>query len=313
MNTQPEGNTASEEKGTKSGRWRIPLIVIIVALCAGFTIFAIQPNGALRASVTQFFQMNKTAAAAEQITATATDSLTVRSAAGQNANVLFTLPQGTKVTIEENPDSQWVEIKTSDGKTGWADRNSLQFHPATASSSNGAVSSEADSSTASVSSKPASSQPAQSSQPPASTAMQTSKEDGAVEVSLQNAAKPLSIRVSISEQRVYVLDAKKRVVENFLCSTGKKGDDTPLGNFTVTDRGYSFYTPSVKEGAYYWVRFHGTFLFHSVPFDENRKMEPEEAAKLGEPASHGCVRTAMENAKWIYDNIPKGTKVVVEK
>ncbi|HAH78565.1 MAG TPA: L,D-transpeptidase, partial [Ruminococcaceae bacterium] len=36
------------------------------------------------------------------------------------------------------------------------------------------------------------------------------------------------------------------------------------------------------------------------------------ADKLGEPASHGCIRLPVEDAKWIYDNIPEGTKVVIE-
>ena len=33
--------------------------------------------------------------------------------------------------------------------------------------------------------------------------------------------------------------------------------------------------------------------------------------RLGINASHGCVRLALSNAKWIYDNIPRGTKVVI--
>ncbi|WP_418253284.1 L,D-transpeptidase [Gordonibacter urolithinfaciens] len=33
--------------------------------------------------------------------------------------------------------------------------------------------------------------------------------------------------------------------------------------------------------------------------------------RLGMNLSHGCVRLAIENAKWIYDNIPSGTKVYV--
>jgi len=27
--------------------------------------------------------------------------------------------------------------------------------------------------------------------------------------------------------------------------------------------------------------------------------------------SDGCIRLTKENAKWIWDNIPKGTKVVI--
>ena len=33
--------------------------------------------------------------------------------------------------------------------------------------------------------------------------------------------------------------------------------------------------------------------------------------RLGMGISHGCVRLALADAKWIYDTIPSGTKVVV--
>ena len=33
--------------------------------------------------------------------------------------------------------------------------------------------------------------------------------------------------------------------------------------------------------------------------------------RLGEALSHGCIRLAPENAKWIYDNILDGTTVVI--
>ena len=161
-------------------------------------------------------------------------------------------------------------------------------------------SSSAPSSSAPASSSPEQSEPAQSSEPEVT------------KVSLEQAAKPLKIEVSLEDQRVLVLDAKDRVVQDYVCSSGKAGDDTPTGTFTVSDRGKSFYNPDVGEGAYYWTRFYGTFLFHSLPFDENQKMEPEEAAKLGTPASHGCIRLEVDNAKWIYDNIPDGTKVTIQ-
>lgn len=155
-------------------------------------------------------------------------------------------------------------------------------------------------SSAPASSAPARSEPAQSSEPEVT------------KVSLEQAAKPLRIEVSLEDQRVRVLDAEDRIVQDYACSSGEAGSETPTGTFTVTDRGESFYNPDLGEGAYYWTRFYGTFLFHSLPFDKNQKMEPEEAAKLGTPASHGCIRLETENAKWIYDNIPDGTKVTVQ-
>lgn len=163
------------------------------------------------------------------------------------------------------------------------------------------------------SSAPPSSQAAVSSlSAPSQSAPPASSGPEPVTVSLEQAQKPLKIDVSLKDQKVIVSDAKDRLVKEFVCSSGEEGSETPTGTFTVTDRGESFYNPAVKEGAYYWTRFYKTYLFHSLPFDENENMEPQEAAKLGTPASHGCVRLETENAKWIYDHIPKGTTVVVQ-
>ncbi|MGB0935153.1 MAG: L,D-transpeptidase [Alphaproteobacteria bacterium] len=37
-----------------------------------------------------------------------------------------------------------------------------------------------------------------------------------------------------------------------------------------------------------------------------------EQAKLGQPASAGCVRVSTEDSKWIYDTLPLGVEVTVE-
>ena len=45
--------------------------------------------------------------------------------------------------------------------------------------------------------------------------------------------------------------------------------------------------------------------------DENGEMIVEEFEKLGNPASHGCVRLRLEEAKWLYETLPLGVKVVI--
>lgn len=58
----------------------------------------------------------------------------------------------------------------------------------------------------------------------------------------------------------------------------------------------------------------GDYLFHSVPYTENFRsdsLETEEYNKLGEEASLGCVRLAVGDAKWIYENCPVGTHVKI--
>ena len=62
----------------------------------------------------------------------------------------------------------------------------------------------------------------------------------------------------------------------------------------------------------YTTGIHEDFLFHSVPYEEmmkNNSLETEEFNKLGEEASLGCVRLAVADAKWIYDNCAIGTQV----
>lgn len=136
--------------------------------------------------------------------------------------------------------------------------------------------------------------------------------DGTQQVALQDASQPLWVKVDIAAQRVFVYDAENRVVQDYVCSTGAVGADTPVGTYTVQERGESFFSKQYQEGAYYWTRFKGSYLFHSVPFDKNQKMEEQEAQKLGTKASHGCVRLSIENAKWIYEHLPRGTKVVIQ-
>ena len=96
------------------------------------------------------------------------------------------------------------------------------------------------------------------------------------------------------------------------CSTGKNIDDTPLGTFHTTAK-YEWCL--MVDGTYsqYAYRIHGGIMFHSVPnFEEdNSTLEYEEYNKLGSPASLGCVRLTVQDSKWLYDNCPQGTTVVI--
>ena len=47
--------------------------------------------------------------------------------------------------------------------------------------------------------------------------------------------------------------------------------------------------------------------------DANGNYVVSEAEQLGKSSnSHGCVRLSVADAKWFYENIKTGTKVVVE-
>ena len=121
------------------------------------------------------------------------------------------------------------------------------------------------------------------------------------------------IDVSIRKQRVYIKDGSK-VLYTMYCSTGLN-NSTPTGTFSIeNERGTTFYDAKLNEGANYWTSFknHGEYLFHTVPIKQDGTYDKAEAKKLGKVASHGCIRLTIPDAKWIYKNIPVGTKVVVE-
>lgn len=111
---------------------------------------------------------------------------------------------------------------------------------------------------------------------------------------------------------VFVKDDGKWVGKYYWqCAPGKSSTPTIKGTFTVGVKGYYFDSGNCR--CFYYTQISGNYLFHSVLYSQ-RSTNPAKAGvidgTLGKPASHGCVRMKIDNAKWIYDNIPKGTKVV---
>ena len=89
------------------------------------------------------------------------------------------------------------------------------------------------------------------------------------------------------------------------CAPGKNGSPTVLGEFSVYGKGISFghgYT------CWYYTQFYGDYLFHSQPCYTGTFNVKDHT--MGHRASAGCIRLTTDHAKWIYDNIPYGTKVV---
>ncbi|WP_416198867.1 MAG: SH3 domain-containing protein [Sporanaerobacter sp.] len=121
------------------------------------------------------------------------------------------------------------------------------------------------------------------------------------------------IKFDESNQTIYIYNEGELVLES-LGSSGVWDSFTPKGIFEIEKdrRGEWAYIPRFEQGMKYWVGFKGSYLFHSVPFTEDGMVIVEEAKKLGEPSSHGCIRLPVAVAKYIYDNVPDGSIVVIE-
>ncbi len=132
---------------------------------------------------------------------------------------------------------------------------------------------------------------------------------------------PYALLVSTKNQRVYAYawsnqdNAYTKLVRTMVCSTGLADTPTPKGTYSaagrVTDWGYF---DKFDVWAQYWFRIQGPYLFHSVLFKERDEstLIAGSLYKLGTPASHGCVRLKVEDAKWIYENCRAGTSVTVQ-
>jgi lipoprotein-anchoring transpeptidase ErfK/SrfK len=119
------------------------------------------------------------------------------------------------------------------------------------------------------------------------------------------------ISVDLRNQRVNIFKGSKGkwvLDKSFICSSGKASTPTVKGNFTIKDKGPMFRAGSNTICNYY-TRFYGGYLFHTVLLDNNGNIQD---GRLGTPLSHGCIRLAIDNAKYIYTTIPYGTTVSIQ-
>lgn len=101
-------------------------------------------------------------------------------------------------------------------------------------------------------------------------------------------------------------------VKAMICSTGRQGHATPTGTYTIGGKWQWVHMLDNSYGQYV-SQISGNILFHSVCYykKDPSTLITEEYNGLGAPASLGCVRLQTVDAKWIYDNCARGTKITV--
>lgn len=117
------------------------------------------------------------------------------------------------------------------------------------------------------------------------------------------------IEVDLSEQRTTAYE-KASAIRTFTVATGVRGHDTVKGEFAIwhKNRSQTMQGGSKADGSYYsipnveWVSyFYKDYALHGAWW---RKV-------FGYPASHGCVNMTNDDAHWVFDWAPIGTKVIV--
>ncbi|WP_298814030.1 L,D-transpeptidase family protein [uncultured Sphingomonas sp.] len=110
---------------------------------------------------------------------------------------------------------------------------------------------------------------------------------------------PVSILISIPDQRAYVFRGETLVAASTV-STGKAGNDTPTGSFTILQKNAK----------------HFSNLYDNAPMPYMQRLTWDgvalhAGANPGFPASHGCIRLPTAFAKKLFEITELGATVEV--
>lgn len=137
---------------------------------------------------------------------------------------------------------------------------------------------------------------------------------------------PISIRVSLPEQRAFLYVGGQLGIESPI-SSGKRVGWTPVGSFTIlgkeanhastiygnfVDSGGRIVREGVcsrKDSAPSGTHFEGAPMAHFMPITS--KVGFHAGYLPGYPASHGCIRMPEAMAKLFYENTPINTPVTI--
>ncbi len=130
---------------------------------------------------------------------------------------------------------------------------------------------------------------------------------------------PYKIVVYIGSQSTVVYKVKEdgslgSAVKRFSCSTGAPSSPTSPGEYMVQSKQRWCSLQGNVYGQFCsYIGAH--YLFHSVPYlkRDPSSLENEEYDKLGRRSSMGCIRMCVRDCKWIFDNVPIGTPVIITK
>ncbi|MDD6320248.1 MAG: L,D-transpeptidase [Oscillospiraceae bacterium] len=122
----------------------------------------------------------------------------------------------------------------------------------------------------------------------------------------------IAVNRAASTVTVLALDDEGNYTRPYMAMVCSGGDDTPLG-FFATPESYDWRLLAGPSYGQYATRIWDSYLFHTVPYYSQHKddIEYDQFNELGSPASLGCIRLLTCDVKWIYDNCPIGTRVVI--
>lgn len=116
---------------------------------------------------------------------------------------------------------------------------------------------------------------------------------------------------SIKERATYIYEKNDNDWEmkyKWSSTVGKPSTPTITGVFATGEK-----YPAIIDGsalAKYATHITDEYYYHSVIYNSTEEYVTDD--RLGEAISHGCIRLATSNAKWMFENIPTNTTIVIK-
>lgn len=119
------------------------------------------------------------------------------------------------------------------------------------------------------------------------------------------------IYVDLEHFMTYIYKRKNRkwnIEKSYLCTIGKPSTPTIKGDYKVKLKGDYF---GEKQGykCLYYTQIEKNYLFHSIIYNLNGTVRD---GRLGMALSDGCIRLATANAKWLWNNVPKDSSILIQ-
>lgn len=100
---------------------------------------------------------------------------------------------------------------------------------------------------------------------------------------------------------------KWEMLYKWSCTVGKPATPTIKGVYYI---GVKY--PAIGDensSVKYAINIFEEYYYHSILYDSKGLNIKDDT--LGAAISHGCIRLATSSAKWIYDNIPQGSTIII--
>ena len=114
------------------------------------------------------------------------------------------------------------------------------------------------------------------------------------------------IVINLAAQRIYECNFQGEVLGEAKISSGRRGYDTPLGEYSVVNKAPKAYSQKYDAWMLQWMGLtsDGAYGMHGL---EGSSYERH----LGSVASHGCIRLSREYAKELYPKVHVGMPVSI--